>query len=323
MPLPPPISILLVDDEPSNVVALEAALASVDCSVVTAHSGLDALKCVLAQDFAVILLDVRMPGMDGFETASLIRARGRSQSTPIMFMTAYDPAGARLQEGYRLGAIDYIYKPFDQHILRSKVAFFVELFRKTAQLTTMAAELERTRAEADLRHQALHDGLTGLPNRVLLNERLQVTLRGSGSDAAPCALLLLDLDRFKEVNDALGHQAGDTLLQQIGQRLQGAVLATDLVARLGGDEFAVLLPETDAVRAVQVAEDLGRVFQTPFMLAGKSIEVDVSIGIAVAPQHGQDADALLRRADAAMYQAKRLGIGVAAYSHADPRRRLA
>jgi len=110
MPFPPAISILIVDDEPSNVVALEAALASVDCSLVTAHSGLDALKCVLAQDFAVILLDVRMRGMDGFQTAGLIRARARSQSTPIMFMTAYDPSGARIQEGYRLGGIDYIYK---------------------------------------------------------------------------------------------------------------------------------------------------------------------------------------------------------------------
>src|ERR1700687_1085671 len=95
MPSPPPISVLLVDDEHSNVVALKAALDGVECRVVTADSGRDALKCVLAQDFAVILLDVRMPGMDGFETASLIRARERSRSTPIIFLTAADVDGAR------------------------------------------------------------------------------------------------------------------------------------------------------------------------------------------------------------------------------------
>jgi PAS domain S-box-containing protein len=115
-------------------VALEAALTSFDCNLVTAQSGLEALKCVLAQDFGVIVLDISMPGMDGFETASLIRARERSHSTPILFLTAYDPDGARAMEGYRLGAVDYIYTPFDPHILRAKVAVFIELFRKTEAL---------------------------------------------------------------------------------------------------------------------------------------------------------------------------------------------
>ena len=111
------------------------------------------------------------------------------------------------------------------------------------------------------------------------------------------------------------------MLQQIGQRLQGAVLPTDLVARLGGDEFAVLLPETDAARAAQVADDLVRALQTPFVLEGQSIAVDASIGIAVAPEHGQDADTLLRCADVAMYQAKRSGMGVAVYSRAEDQHR--
>jgi CheY-like chemotaxis protein len=128
----PAISILVVDDEPRNVVALEAALASVDCTLVKAQSGLDALKCVLAQDFAMILLDVHMPVMDGFETASLIRARERSHSTPIIFMTADDRDGPRVLEGYRLGAVDYLYKPFGADILRAKVAIFVDLFSKTS-----------------------------------------------------------------------------------------------------------------------------------------------------------------------------------------------
>src|SRR6202047_3440597 len=125
MPVQPPLSVLLVDDERRNVLALEAALVTVDCRLVKAHSGPDALKCVLAQDFAVIVLDVHMPGMDGFETARMIRAREKSRLTPIIFLTADDRRGARVLEGYGLGAVDYMYKPFDAEILRAKVAVFV------------------------------------------------------------------------------------------------------------------------------------------------------------------------------------------------------
>ncbi|MGI9145232.1 MAG: response regulator [Chloroflexota bacterium] len=141
MPVADPISLLIVDDQPRNVVALQAALASVDCSLVTAHSGREALKCLLTQDFAVILLDIHRPDMDGFETASLICGRARSQSTPIIFLTADDRAGPRVVEGYRLGAIDYLYKPFDAVILRAKVAIFVDLFRQTVALERRTAEL--------------------------------------------------------------------------------------------------------------------------------------------------------------------------------------
>jgi CheY-like chemotaxis protein len=135
------IGILVVDDRIRNVVALEAALEGLNGNLVRAFPGPEALECVLAQDFAVILLDVAMPGVDGFETARLIRTRDRSQATPIIFLTAYDRAGSRINEGYRLGAIDYIYKPFDREILRSKVSFFVELFRKTIALEQVTADL--------------------------------------------------------------------------------------------------------------------------------------------------------------------------------------
>src|SRR5579862_1333770 len=108
-----PVNILIVDDQPRNLIALGAALESSNCNVLTAQSGADALGLVLEQEFAVILLDIHMPEMDGFETASLIRLRERSQSTPIIFLTADDRGGARVLEGYRLGAVDYLYKPFD------------------------------------------------------------------------------------------------------------------------------------------------------------------------------------------------------------------
>jgi two-component system sensor histidine kinase/response regulator len=153
MPVPQPISILVVDDQPRNLVALEAALASVDCSLLTANSGRDALKQVLAQDFAVIVLDVHMPEMGGFETASLIRARARSHTTPIIFLTADVRVGPPVLEGYRLGAVDYMYKPFDSEILRAKVAIFVELFRKTLALEQRTAELIEVTCALELREQ--------------------------------------------------------------------------------------------------------------------------------------------------------------------------
>jgi len=180
---------------------------------------------------------------------------------------------------------------------------------------------ERQKADVALAHQALHDGLTGLANRTLLHTRLQLALAAAPDAERPVALLLLDLDRFKEVNDTLGHQVGDILLQQIGQRLRSAVRTADLVARLGGDEFAVLLPGTDAAGAARVAEALVSVMHAPFALESQPIAIDASIGIAVSPEHGQDADTLLRCADVAMYQAKRAGTGVAIYCAANDENR--
>src|SRR5205823_3364526 len=121
----------------------------------------------LAQEFAVILLDIRMRDMDGFETATLIRARERSQSTPIMFMTAYDRTGERAMQGYLLGAIDYVYKPFDPHILRSKVIFFVELFRKTVALEQRTAELTQVTADLACREQQVVQLNAQLEGRVI------------------------------------------------------------------------------------------------------------------------------------------------------------
>jgi diguanylate cyclase (GGDEF)-like protein len=165
-----------------------------------------------------------------------------------------------------------------------------------------------------LEHQALHDLLTTLPNRRLLHERVTQAICGAGAEPASVALLVIDLDRFKEVNDTFGHQYGDILLQQIGPRLNDLLEHGDTVARLGGDEFAVLLARADAERAERVARRLLRALDRSFAIGESSVDIGASIGIAISPEHGADADALLRRADVAMYVAKRSGSGFAIYS---------
>ena len=178
----------------------------------------------------------------------------------------------------------------------------------------MLEDITRRKAmESLLAHQALHDALTGLPNRVLLQDRIQKVIESSRREGARFALLLLDLDRFKELNDTLGHHFGDLLLSQVATRLRGALRASDTVARLGGDEFALVLPACDAVGAGMIAEKVRGALTVPFELDGYEFIIDASVGVAVFPEHGSDLTTLLRHADIAMYAAKRAGSGHAVY----------
>jgi diguanylate cyclase (GGDEF)-like protein len=173
---------------------------------------------------------------------------------------------------------------------------------------------EREIAGEVLRRQALHDGLTGLPNRTLLNDRLHQALAHSRRTGDPVALLVMDLDQFKEVNDALGHDHGDRLLVEMSRRLQGVLRDVDTIARLGGDEFAVLVTDAaDERSAVAVARRVRAALEQPFRLGGISLQTDASIGVALHPRHAHDAETLTRRADVAMYTAKRSGRGIALY----------
>ncbi len=168
-----------------------------------------------------------------------------------------------------------------------------------------------------LEQQALYDFLTGLPNRMLLRDRLEQAIRHAGRENAPLALLVMDVDRFKDVNDTFGHQFGDLLLKDFGQRLRGVLRTADTVARLGGDEFAVLLPSAgNAAGAALMAEKIMAALEKPFLIEGQSLEVSASIGIALCPEDGDDWTTLLRCADVAMYAAKQSSEGYVVYSAA-------
>ena len=199
-----------------------------------------------------------------------------------------------------------------RHLLKDGRLIDVEItshaltFAGRAAILVLAHDItERKRAEQALRYQALHDALTGLPNRTLLLDRLEQALLAARRVNGSVALLLLDLDRFKEVNNTFGHHHGDLLLQQVTERLCGLLRAGDTVARLGGDEFAVLLPGDDQKGAAVTASKIGAALDAPFVLGASSAHIGTSIGIAVSPTHGTEATTLLRRADVAMYVSKR------------------
>jgi diguanylate cyclase (GGDEF)-like protein len=173
--------------------------------------------------------------------------------------------------------------------------------------------LRLRRATVALQHQAHHDGLTELPNRTLLHRRLEASTLRAQEDGQPMALLLMDLDRFKEVNDTLGHHAGDELLRQVARRVRSTLRAADTVARLGGDEFAMLLPGSDVIAAEAAATSILEVLAKPFAIEGSMLQIGASIGISLFLERGDDAETLLRRADSALYVAKRAQSGAVVY----------
>ncbi|MEO6324224.1 MAG: EAL domain-containing protein, partial [Thermoanaerobaculia bacterium] len=167
---------------------------------------------------------------------------------------------------------------------------------------------DRKRAEEQIEFHAFHDALTGLPNRVLLKDRLRLALFHAHREKRILAVMFLDLDHFKVINDTLGHSAGDLLLQSVAERLQACVREDDTVARLGGDEFVLLLPNIRGVEdAARLAESILATLQQPFQIAAQELYVSASIGIGIFPNDGNDVETLFKNADAAMYRAKELG----------------
>jgi diguanylate cyclase (GGDEF)-like protein len=192
-----------------------------------------------------------------------------------------------------------------------------ELAFLQATANVLADAIERLHVEEDVRHQALHDALTGLPNRVLFADRLEHAIAADRRDPAPFSVLMIDLDRFKEINDTLGHSIGDRVLCEIEPRVTPILRPGDTLARLGGDEFALLLPSAGTEQAKEVTSRVLAAMREPFVLGELSVTVDASVGIVTYPTHGEDAETLVSRADIAMYLAKRHGRGQALYDPAE------
>jgi diguanylate cyclase (GGDEF)-like protein len=297
--------VLIADDDDGLRLALEQAVEILGYASTTARDGMEAWERFQAVKPDIVLLDWLMPGMDGVDLCRRIRDHASDDSgyTYVIFLTALRETD-RLVEAMHAGADDYLTKPFELIALEMRLAV-------ARRITSLYAE--RAHQADQLRHQALHDALTGLPNRALLQDRLSQALMAANREGGPTALLLLDLDRFKDVNDTLGHEAGDLLLNQMASRFRSLIRDSDTVARLGGDEFAILLPRATEAGALRAATSFLASLTQPFTLVGQSFYLSASIGIAMYPGHGDDATSLLRHADVAMYRAKRDGDGYALY----------
>lgn len=241
---------------------------------------------------------VGRPVDDLIEPLPAVGGRGSSRD-PLRVTGRLREAVGRRRDGTKF-PVEMVAHPLVQGTERRMVAFVRDI-------------TERKAHEDALRHQATHDPLTELPNRFLLREHLDRAISKAWDAHAPVAFLLLDLDRFKEINDALGHRTGDLLLQQVAHRLRSLVRPGDLIARLGGDEFAVLLPGTHQAAAERRARRLIHALEQPFRIEQLSLHVEASVGVAVFPEHGSDGSLLIQHADVAMYTAKRSGVGVRIY----------
>ncbi|WP_252502103.1 EAL domain-containing protein [Sporosarcina sp. Marseille-Q4943] len=442
------INILLVDDRPENLVAIEAIIEKDEYNLIKASSGEEALKCLLKDRFALILLDVQMPGMDGFTTAKIIKAREKTKHIPILFITANNMESEHIFMGYSVGAIDYILKPVDPLILKAKVEGFVDIYKmerklvqQAAMLTTKTEELkdankdlsettsklllsealanvisetsldsmiildkdgeilrvnpsvvkklqyqetellgknirvlftenksadyieslfmkihrygnlrgyesfkeihvtrkdgttflseiqigwkiiqdktiiaytirditEQKKSEALIKHMAYHDFLTDLPNRRAFNETLVGHLKKAREENQPLGIMCLDMDRFKYINDSLGHSIGDRVLQEVSCRLTGSIRNMDFLARVGGDEFNIILPNTDRESALEVAAHILEELQKPLLVNDYELYITTSIGLSIFPYDGEDFYELIKNADIALYQAKEQG----------------
>lgn len=308
------VPILVVDDLPQNIMALEAVIADMGFDVITASSGNDALRLSLKHDFALILLDVQMPGMNGFEVARLIRSNPKTNHFPIIFVTAGMKDLLSQIEGYETGAVDYLIKPFEPIILRSKVKVFRELYLQRKVIERFYSNLEQLveertselkEANATISHLAATDELTELYNRRYFNDRLSAAISAARRHSYHLSMIMIDLDHFKKVNDTYGHSAGDLVLKTFADLLRDMMRVEDVAARWGGEEFIIILPHTPGEAAAALAERIRIAFEQQSDRA-TAIVLSASFGV-VQLHESDDADTFISRADAALYRAKREG----------------
>ncbi|MFS0820377.1 EAL domain-containing protein [Bacillus sp. 1P02SD] len=299
------INILLVDDRPENLLALEAIIEREDYNLIKAYSGEEALKYLLKFEFAVILLDVQMPGIDGIETAKIIKAREKTKNIPLLFITANNMDSDHIFKGYSVGAIDYILKPVDPIVLKAKVDGFVEIYTIKKQLMKQTELLSKKNSEIE--YIALHDYLTGLPNRRLFQDELVSWVTEAKKMNQEIGVILLDIDYFKYVNNSLDFNTGDRVLQEISKRLKTTVRDKDFIARFGGDEFSIILPKTDREETLEIATKVYHAFNEPFYIDNYELFFTASIGLSIFPYDGEDPVTLIKNAGTALFRAKEQG----------------
>jgi diguanylate cyclase (GGDEF)-like protein len=331
-------TILIVDDVIENLRLLSTTLTEEGYQVRCAKNGASGLMGAKSETPDLILLDINMSGIDGYEVCRRLKSDPTLQEIPVIFLSALDDVLDKIT-AFEVGGIDYITKPFQvaevlarvktQLMLRAAIAEIKELNQTLeARVRSRTLELqftnqklqhsnqalqreieERQNLEQQLIYEALYDGLTGLPNRSLLLEHINRALdRNQNQADDQFAILFIDLDRFKLVNDGMGHAVGDQLLGAIAELLQSCIRQQDTVARLGGDEFVILLNNVQSItEATEISSRILEKLALPLSVGPHELIVTASIGIALSTTDYRDSSEIIRDADIAMYRAKEKG----------------
>lgn len=310
-------NILIVDDKRANCISLRALLESDKTNILEACSGNDALKILLKEEIDMVLLDVQMPEMSGFEVAEIMRTNKRTQQIPIIFITAINKDEEYIFKGYQLGAVDYIYKPITNEILKNKVNVFIRLNEQKKIIVEKTKKLEEKIRELEIAKQKLKriaklDELTGIYNRRAFNKEFEEEWFRCMREGKNLSLIMVDIDSFKNYNDTYGHLQGDDCLIKISKRIQESIERPyDLVARYGGEEFVLLLPQTDSEGAKHIAEKIRinvEKLNIEHSMSTVADHVTISLGTtSIIPNQEYDRINLLRLADESLYEAKQNG----------------
>jgi len=298
--------ILLVDDIQNNLYLLELLIEEYfdDVEVIQALSAHEALELVLKTDVDLIFSDVQMPEMDGFEFTRILKSYQKTLHIPIILITALSLDRKNQIKGFELGAVDYITKPIDREILIPKIKNFKKIFELQKQTQEQNEEIKVL---------AYYDTLTGLANRKTISKRIEEEIHFSLRNGTISALIFLDLDGFKHINDSLGHDYGDKVLQNIAKKLEHSIRDFDVAGRIGGDEFIVLIRGDEKDHSISQERFtilLNRILENinePIDVNGIPLTVSASLGVSLIPHDGDDYNTIIKHADSAMYKAKNLG----------------
>jgi diguanylate cyclase (GGDEF)-like protein len=303
------MKILVVDDSPTIRAALRSLLERMDHTVVEANDGGEALQMYRQDRPGLVLIDVVMPVMDGYESARHMRETKADEWVPIIFLSSKED-DQDLDRAIEAGGDDYLVKPVSFVVLNAKIRALQRLESMRSKQLEMSRELAS--ANRELEKLSRQDGLTGIANRRYFDSYLVTEVRRGARERQPLSLILSDVDHFKAFNDCYGHQAGDDCLRRVAAALSSAGRRpADLAARYGGEEFAMVLPATVVDGAVDVAQAVSRVIESlaiPHARSAVDPKVTLSQGIvSLTPEKDTSSEDLIQRADQALYQAKQQG----------------
>lgn len=302
--------ILVVDDVPVNIQLLDTYLTSEGYEVISANNGQEAVDKVKTEFPDLVLLDVMMPVLDGFEVCKVLKSDAVTKFIPVIMVTALNEIKDKVK-GIDSGADDFLSKPFNKLELLARVRSLLRIKDLNDQLQEKVEELEE--AKEQLRQQAITDGLTDLYNYRHFKEQLLMELSRAKRHSLNISLIMLDIDHFKHYNDTNGHPAGDVVLRELAQLLKNNIRSIDIAVRYGGEEFALILLETGKSAAKIVAEKIRKLVEEhrfEFEETQPEGRITISTGVATFPDDAQDFDSLVKIADNRLYLAKQAGRNV-------------